>query len=203
MTRSSLASVLAVVVAATVGAMPALARADESPAEVSAWFGVGSGGRDVPETVAQLVEVTFGMDMTYRMLLIGGEYELRIGPFLNTAVSDVLAIGETGIELTFSEDGHAQWGTFDIRAGGGNGIVFGELTPHWVVTATGGIRSFANRFDSSQDLISFGSVFRSYGTLRLRPDSPHPWDISFGIEVEPTFLFPPYSLSKLMGANPR
>lgn len=202
MTRVVVAS-LGLAIAFGALAAPVGARADESPAEISAWAGIGAGGVDALESVEQLAIVTFGTDMTYRMLLIGGEYELRIGPFLGAAVSDVLAIGETGLELTFSEDGHAQWGTFDVRAGGGNGLVFGELTPHWVVTATGGIRSFANRFDSSQDLVSFGSVFRAYGTLRLRPDSPHLWDISFGIELEPTFLFPPYSLSKLMGANPR
>lgn len=180
-----------------------VARADDSPAEISAWLGAGGGARRAPDGVDALYEFVFGVDMTYRLWLIGGEYEFRLGPFFNTAVGEGMAIGETGLELTFSEDGHAQWGTFDVRAGGGNGLVFGELVPHWVVTASGGIRSFGNRFDDSKDLVSFGSVFRAYGTLRLRPDSGYPVDVSFGIEVEPSFLLPPYSLMKLIGASGR
>ena len=175
--------------------------AEDSPAEIAAWVGAGGGSRETPGGDEAFGEFDVGLDMTFRFAL-ADPFEFRLGPFLNVSLSEGIALGETGLQITFSEDDHAQWGTFDLRAGGGNGLVFGELIPHYVVTATGGIRSFKNRFDSSQDLVSFGSVFRAFGTVRLRPESGFPIDVSFGIELEPTFLLPPYSWSKLAGARP-
>ncbi len=187
------------VLVAFVWSSPALA--DDSPAEIAAWVGAGGGSRAIPEGDEAFGEFDVGMDMTFRFAL-AGPFEFRVGPFVNVALSEGMALGETGLELTFSEDDHAQWGTFDIRAGGGNGLIFGELIPHYVVTATGGIRSFKNRFDGSRDLVSLGSVLRLFATARIRPESEYWLDASFGLELEPSFLLPPYSWMKLAGSGP-
>jgi hypothetical protein len=50
-------------------------------------------------------------------------------------------------------------------------------------------------------VLAFGSVLRLFLTTRIRHDAASPWEITGGIELEPSFLAPPYSWSRLAGAR--
>lgn len=150
-------------------------------------------------------ELDFGAELTLQLTTFGSRYnayELRGGGFGAVALSDHAVLGEVGETLVFTQVEHAQFGTFDLRAGGGVGLFDGEVAPHVVVTATGGIRSFRNRYEPRRPAIAFGSVLRLFLTSRIRPTVDVPVEAVFGLEVEPTFLLPPWSWMKLAGARP-
>ncbi len=185
----------------------------EGPAELecSAWLGVGGGSRLVGNELFTFAEVSAGVEGTAQVATFGpaaqygGAYELRLGPWAAVALASPAALAEAGFELTFTQLAHAPFGTFDVRAGGGAGSFESPWAPHFVVTATGGVRSFPDRYRSSPGgtptVLAFGSVLRLFLTTRVRMESVSPWEISAGIELEPTFLAPPYSWRRLAGAR--
>lgn len=174
-----------------------VARADPAAVEATWDVGAGVGTRILPEDGLETFgEFGFGGELSFQVGTFeatGNRFELRTGPFVQTALSDASVLGEVRASLVFTEEDHAQYGTFDLRVGGGYGAVFGEPLPHLVVTATGGIRSFRNRFTPEKPDLAFGSVLRLFLTTRWRPGTDYPFDAVFGLELEPTFLLPPWS----------
>jgi hypothetical protein len=183
--------------------------AQAEPAAVEGTWDVagGVGTRLVPEKGLETFgEVGFGGELSMQIAKFaatGNQFEFRTGPFIQTALSNTSVLAEVGALVTFTEEDHAQWGTFDLRFGGGYGAVFGDPLAHVVVTATGGIRSFKNRFYGGRERqdFAFGSVLRLFLTTRWRPATDYPFEAVFGIEVEPSFLLPPWSWMKLAGAG--
>lgn len=182
------------------------ARADPAAVEATWDVGAGVGTRLVPEDGLETFgEVGFGGEFSFQIGAFeatGNRFEFRTGPFVQTALSETSVLGEIGASIVFTEEDHAQWGTFDVRVGGGSGAVYGAPLSHLVVTATGGIRSFKNRFGGEEPDVAFGSVLRLFLTTRWRPGTDYPFDAVFGLELEPTFLLPPWSWMKLAGAGP-
>ncbi|NUP06826.1 MAG: hypothetical protein HOW73_12310 [Polyangiaceae bacterium] len=189
---------------------------DGTSAEWTYWLGAGGGYRKAysgPTALDGRIGVfSVGAEFTVRLGTLanpsgyGGSYEWRLGPWTQTCLGSAFGLQEAGLILTFTQVDHAQWGTFDVRAGGGYGVVDGIAMPHLTLTASGGVRSFWGRYGNRRDLLkmlpAFGSVMRLYGTTRLRPELSSPWEVTFGLEVEPTFLLPPYSWGRLGGAHP-
>lgn len=207
-------------IALTIARVSAPSRADAEPAtaEATAWLGVGGGLRQsvsgYPLLAPQLrqgpralgfAELDFGGEISFQLGTFGGRYdayEFRSGMFIDSAVSDHAVLGELGASLLFTQVEHAQFGTFDIRAGGGAGLYDDVLVPHAVVTLSGGVRSFRCRYREGRKAIAFGSVLRLFLTTRVRPTLEYPLEAVFGVEVEPSFLLPPWSWMKLAGARP-
>jgi hypothetical protein len=185
----------------------------DGPAELecTAWLGAGGGSRLVGHQLFSFGQVSAGVEGTAQIATFGptqeygGAYELRVGPWAAVGLASPEALAEAGFELTFTQLLHAPFGTFDVRAGAGAGSLESPWGPHFVVTATGGVRSFPGRYRASlggkPTVLAFGSVLRLFLTTRARPGSASPWEISAGIELEPTFLAPPYSWQRLAGAR--
>lgn len=185
----------------------------EGPAtlESSAWLGVGGGYRLVGTELFDVVELSAGAELTGQLATFGkpaqygGAFELRVGPWAAAVFASPDVLGEGGFKLSVTQTSHAQWGTFDVRVGGGAGSFESPWAEHVVVTATGGVRSFPDRYRTSAGgtptVLAFGSVLRLFLTTRVRQGSASPWEITAGIELEPSFLGPPYSWSRLAGAR--
>lgn len=194
------------------------ARAEPATAEGTAWLGIGGGlrqsvagypllspqARNGPRPLG-FAELDFGGEISFQLGTFGSlynPYEFRSGVFVDAAASDHSVLGELGATLFFTQVEHAQFGTFDVRAGGGAGLYDDELVPHAVVTMSGGVRSFRCRYREGRKPIAFGSVLRLFLTTRVRPTLDLPLEAVFGLEVEPSFLLPPWSWMKLAGARP-
>ena len=185
----------------------------EGPAELecTAWLGAGGGYRLVGTEGVDIGEVNVGVEGTGQLTTFGspnqygGAYELRFGPWLQAAFASREALAEAGFKLSFSQLSHAPFGTYDVRIGAGAGSLESPWVPHVVVTATGGVRSFPDRYRGSPGgtptVLAFGSVLRLFLTTRVRQSSASPWEITAGIELEPSFLAPPYSWQRLAGAR--
>ncbi len=179
--------------------------AHAQPADVEAtWtLGAAGGSRIIPGGTEAFGEFDIGGEMTFELTTFGsGPWEFRYGPFINTAMGEGLVAVEGGAKLLFTETTHAQFGTFDLRVGGGHGLIYGLSASHIAITASGGIRWFQNRYQMQTDRpFAFGSVVRVFLTARIRPEVVYPLDVCFGLELEPTFLLPPHSVLKWIGAG--
>ena len=201
--------------------------AHAQPADVEAtWtLGAAGGSRIIPGGTEAFGEFDIGGEMTFddswhilSVVMTGvkglgkigaGEKAqahflnaFRYGPFINTAMGEGLVAVEGGAKLLFTETTHAQFGTFDLRVGGGHGLIYGLSASHIAITASGGIRWFQNRYQMQTDRpFAFGSVVRVFLTARIRPEVVYPLDVCFGLELEPTFLLPPHSVLKWIGAG--
>jgi hypothetical protein len=184
----------------------------EGPSELecTAWLGAGGGSRLVGAELFTIGEVSAGLEMTGlgvpfgNRSQYGGSYELRSGPWVQGTLASREALAEGGWKWVFTQLSHAPFGTYDIRVGGGVGTLETPTTGHVVFTATGGVRSFPTRYRSGRPppVLAVGSVLRLYLTTRVRLLSAElPWQITGGIEVEPSFLGPPYSWQRLAGAR--
>lgn len=183
-------------------------------AECTAWMGAGGGTRLVGSELFTIGEVNAGAEMTFQTVTFGpkaaygGLYEIRMGPWLQAAFASREALAEAGAKVSFTQLSHAPFGTYDIRFGAGAGSTETPWPFHVVVTATGGVRSFPNRYRQTGVTptgLAFGSVLRVFLTTRIRTPAPapwqSPWEITAGIELEPSFLAPPYSWQRLAGAS--
>jgi hypothetical protein len=198
-------------------ACPAILLIDATAAnfEWSYWV-TGGGGLDTTGSgkrfgvIGAGVEGTTQLATTTTQYQYGGPYEFRGGPWWNVVSDFRGARAEGGYVLSFGQVHHAQWGTYTVRVGGGMGEDRLGLSPHFVVTVTGGIRYAGERYSErgACDLkpepktIAMADHFRLFATARSILAEGAPWQFTFGVEFSPTFFLPPYSLGKWIGARP-
>lgn len=157
----------------------------------------------------------------------GGPVELRMGPWIcadgtfgESSREPVVAL-EGGASLDVGQTSHAHWGDFALRIGAG--IALGSLyatsttVPSGSITLTWGVRWVPDRYrdggacvtEHGLDLIDTGapasdhalaSGARLFGTVRVDGDAVY--TLLFGIELEPSFFFPPYTDGRWIGAPP-
>lgn len=198
-------------------ACPAILLIDAVPANLEWTYWVtGGGGLDSTGSKERFgvlgagIEATVGMGTAGAKYQYGGPFEFRGGPWWNIN-SDFSGMRvEGGYVLSFGQISHAQWGTYTVRVGGGTGDDRIGLSPHFVVTLTGGIRSALGRYSErgacdplpQSKVAVLADTFRLFATARSTLADGAPWQFTFGVEFSPTFFLPPYSLGKWIGARP-
>jgi hypothetical protein len=126
----------------------------------------------------------------------GGKLELRWGPWIMGESRSDTHYVQAGLALDLGQTRHAQFGTYTLRAGGGIDIDGKRIAS---VMFLGGIRYVPDRGDDNQPKVAFASGGRGFGMLTSDFDGRK--SLIVGIEFEPTWVLPPYSLHKLAGAN--
>jgi hypothetical protein len=94
---------------------------------------------------------------------------------------------------------HASFGTFGLRVGVGHG---GDRETHLTATLWGGVRYVPVRAGQApRGLVSKATGIRVVATARrlLGPDPGSA--LLFGVELEPDYFLPPYSLFKWGGKH--
>jgi hypothetical protein len=141
-----------------------------------------------------------------------GDAELRVGPWVSAVTRSEGGLVEGGLKLHFGGVYHASFGTWDLRLGAGYGAFDPERTPHVTATLAYGVRSVRARY--AKDRVDFyldepprpasfaeASVARPFLTLRRAFDDAANRELSLGVELSPTFFFPP-SRTRLLGGPP-
>jgi hypothetical protein len=198
-------------------ACPAVLLIDVLPANLEWTYWItGGGGLDSTGSKERFGVVGAGLETTTGLFNVGtryqygGAYEFRGGPWWNV-VSDFGGMrAEGGFMLSFGQVSHAQWGTYAVRVGGGLGDDRLGLSPHFVVTLTGGIRAAMARYHErgacdpkpAPRAMAMADTFRLFASARSTLAEGAPWQFTFGVEFSPTFFLPPYSLGKWIGARP-
>lgn len=188
------------------------------------WLGVGGGlgdlrGDDDPDLA---LRAGAALDLSIARLGdphgYGGQVEVRAGPWLGAETLLDTHFVEGGTTIDLGQTYHAQWGTFGLRLGAGGALREDSWSPAGSVTLTWGVRSVLARYRDGgacvgrdgelwgvdtgppPDAFALASGIRLFATGRLTTDGYA--TLIFGIEIEPTFLFPPYSLSRFGGSRP-
>jgi hypothetical protein len=191
--------------AALIVAAPTISRAEATAVEIGPWTGWAAGAawqRGAPE--ARFL-FNLGLDATTRIStfyswLRGSPVELRLGPWAELSLPcDVRPFAEAGLSLVATQVTHASWGTYGVRLGAGSGPDVGR---HLVVTAWGGVRYVpARREREPSGRFSKATGVRIIGTYRAGLDGREPGSLLFGVELEPDYVLPPYSIEKWIGAH--
>ncbi|UQA57234.1 hypothetical protein [Polyangium aurulentum] len=174
--------------------------------------GVQGGGGAPSVSIPSLgigTEATAGLAQIGSPSRYGGPFELRWGPWWGLTTDLEGMRGEGGLTMSFGQVEHAQWGTYALRIGGGFGDDGLGPAPHLVATLTGGVRYAPARHsergacdpDPQPKGIAFVTGVRLFASARTALAPQNPWQITFGLEFEPTFFLPPYSLRKLAGVS--
>lgn len=169
----------------------------------------GDGARDGLAVFGAGAEVTAGLAQRGPQAMYGGPVELRWGPWVSVLTDLHGARSEGGLLLSAGQVRHARWGTYALRLGGGLGEDGLGLSPHLVATLTGGVRYVKARYSERgaceppkpPQADAFASGVRLFASARAALAPEHPWQLTFGIEIEPTFLLPPYSLTRWGGTD--
>lgn len=143
-----------------------------------------------------------------------GDAEVRVGPWAMAATRAGGGLVEGGLKLHFGGIHHASFGTWDLRAGAGYTGYDDGRAPHFTATFAYGVRSVLARYPKdriqwsdrsrSPELFAEASVARLFFTYRRSlDDAVGSSEIVLGVELSPTFLLPPYSLSRFIGSQPR
>lgn len=138
-----------------------------------------------------------------------GRSELRGGLWTVFAVRSARVLIEGGPKLHLGGVLAPQWGTFDLRLGGGYGAFLEEGAPHISLTLLWGTRSVVKRYQNygycdpvPAPVFAEAGVLRFFITHRRALGSFSDREVVFGLELSPTLLFPPYSFSRLGGGYP-
>ncbi|WP_438022669.1 hypothetical protein [Sorangium sp. So ce233] len=154
-------------------------------------------------------EMTTGLTSFGSEAMYGGPVELRWGPWFGVLTDLDGARGEAGLLLSMGQVRHARWGTYALRLGGGLGDDRLGLTPHLALTLTAGVRHVEGRISergacdppATPAPSAFASGLRLFATTRAGLGDERAWQLTFGVELEPSFLLPPHSLSKWIGVH--
>jgi hypothetical protein len=192
--------------------------ANAAIAETTTWVLAGGGWERAAGHTSSLGVLGIGGETTFGPLLRYSGFPANERPHDAELRAGVWAVGITRFDGALLEGGvkahlgaveHAQWGTIDLRLGAGYGAFDPGRAPHFVVTFAWGTRSFLQRHGQCgtgpQNLPKthgFGSIVRPFVTLRRTVDDAPSTQLTFGIELSPTFLLPPYSWWRLAGGPP-
>ncbi len=209
----------------------ALRLAKPAAAEWSEWIGVAGGWGSLGspgEHADLLVRVGGGVDFELAQAgnpqQYGGPVELRMGPWIQAdgtfgeSPRDPSVALEGGLSFDLGQTSHAQWGDYALRVGAGAIASASGWRPSGSLTIAWGVRSVLDRYVEGGACVGadggFDSVFegrprsdhalasgiRVFATARVDGDAVY--SLVIGFELEPTFLFPPYSLPRWIGAPP-
>ena len=194
-------------------------------AEWTTWLGFGggvdgTGQRGAHRTWAARAggAVDFSAARFGRKYQYGGLMELRLGPWLGAeTLGDVHAL-EGGLHLDLGQVSHAQWGSLALRVGAAAVHRDDRWRGAGTATLAWGVRSVPARYSDGGGCVgargelttidtgaprrahAYASGMRVFATMRVEADGHA--TVLVGIEVEPSFFFPPYSLGRLGGARP-
>lgn len=194
-------------------------------AEWSDWIGVGGGIARIGQpdhSAVFALRVGGGVDFSIARIgseqRYGGPVEVRSGPWLGAETTFRTSTLEGGLMLDFGQTAHARWGTFALRVGGGVQLQDERWAPAGSVTLSWGVRSVLGRYSDGGGCVrangrteivepgvprrshAHASGIRIFGTGRLDGDG-HAM-LVFGVEIEPTFVLPPYSGGRFIGTRP-
>jgi hypothetical protein len=179
--------------------------------QVSPWLGAGGGWRTDGQSTRPLFLAGAGVDGTFAVATLfrpptddnGGSFQLRAGPWIevNTPLDRVR--GEGGLSLIMKQTRFAAWGTFGLRLGAGDSTLgvpdlVGVLS--WGVWGEDSNARIAYR-DGREVLVAGNTVglasgMRLFVAVRRDLDPLPATEVAFGIELEPTWLLPPYTRQK-------
>lgn len=203
--RSRAASRSALAAAALTCALAGDAHAQDRDFEIGPWLGWEGGVEWQGGRQRDVFYLNAGLDVTVSPTTFGsagygGAFELRTGPWLAFhAPTDRKASGEGGLTMIVTQTNHAQWGTFGLRVGTGYG---GDFEAHIVATAWGGVRYVPARAgEGSSGGFPKATGLRVVATYRHTIDPIERTALVFGIELEPDYFLPPYSLFKWGGKH--
>lgn len=136
--------------------------------------------------------------------------ELRYGTWFFGGTRVNGGVIEGGSMVDVSSRYHASWGTFTLRVGAGYGAFRDERDGYGVVTLAYGVRSVLARFShegacrrgSPVQPLPEASVARIFATHR-RAFMHDGYEWTFGIELSPTFFWPPLTWWRVAGGPPR
>jgi hypothetical protein len=179
-----------------------------------AWGGFGSDARYALRLggAVDFSIARFGPEHGY-----GGLHEVRAGPWVAVEGSEGSRIVEGGAAIDLGRTAHAPWGTLGLRFG--PAALRRDARWHALASATlsWGVRSVAGRHAAGGACVggcdglwgidrgglprdhALSSGARLFATARLGEEDAI---VVLGVELEPSFLLPPYSLGKLAGARP-
>jgi hypothetical protein len=181
--------------------------------ELGPWWSIGGGVRWEPER--PVFSLGGGLDATFGTALgpaiQGGRFELRAGPWIGFETPLDRFRVEGGLSVGLGQVEHARFGTLGLRVGAGYGAGYqtGGAT-HLVAALTYGIRYVQYRArpprgpcdpPSPPAVVALASGARLFAAVRRGLDESAATEIVFGLELEPSWLFPPYSRAKLIGAS--
>ena len=144
-------------------------------------------------------------------------FELRGGPWLAVAATFPGHAAEAGLSLDLGMTSHAEWGDIALRLGAGEADLGGGERLALSATLTYGVRSVLARYSMGGGCVTGHGIeidepgrparwLAHASGVRLfvtaRQDVDHRTAIIGGIELEPAFLLPPYSLGRLIGGRP-
>jgi len=152
-----------------------------------------------------------------RSMPYGGEIELRWGPWLGMDTNLGHEAVEGGIAFDLGMTSHSPFGNLGVRVGGGAGDLRERTEPTGSLTLLYGVRSVVARYSSGggcvegsrvrvtdpgrpRRTLALASGARLFATVRADRDGNALWLV--GIELEPSFFLPPYSLARFGGAEP-
>lgn len=191
--------------------VPLVGRVETVPAtfELAPWIGVGAGWRKGESGgIASFgvgVDGTFGVATFAHKTRCGGPGELRMGPWLAFESPGDRVRAEGGLATSIGQTKQAQFGTFGFKLGGGASTIG---VPHLTWVFTWGVRDVPARTElrgvcaspKEPDALALASGARLFATMRSTLAETHTVELVFGVELEPTWLLPPYSWQKLVGA---
>jgi hypothetical protein len=194
----------AAALALLIGVPATEARAQSTDFEVGPWLGWAAGWqwKNGVETSAYILNA--GFDGTVYATEFGGGYggawEVRTGSWLAfNAPTDGGASGEGGLTLIFTQTRHASFGTFAVRVGAGYG---GDRETHVTATFWGGVRYIPARAgQAAPGPLSKVTGCRIVATVRRIVDPFQSEAILLGVEFDPDWFLPPYSLHKWGGKH--
>lgn len=179
-------------------------RAQSTGLEIGPWLGWAAGPEWHHRSQRDVFSLNAGLDVTAAVWHVGGGYggpvEVRMGPWAALEIPmDRKPSAEAGLTMIFTQTQHASWGTFGLRVGAGHG---GVDDTDLVATLFGGVRYVAERAGQGTG----GSFAKATGVriVATYRETLAPVDTAalvFGIELEPDYFLPPYSLYKWGGKH--
>ena len=178
------------------------AHADPADVEWTWWLGSGGGFARAPDEDDKFVvafrlgaAVDFQLTTFDNPFHVGGDFELRWGPWLLAESRSDMRYVQAGLSIDLTQTRHADFGSYMLRSGAG---INTDGEPMMSVMFLGGIRYAPGRRHEKPKVL-FSSGGRIYGMLAS--DFEGRASLIVGFELEPTWALPPYSLRKLAGAS--
>ena len=138
----------------------------------------------------------------------GGAHELRVGPWVAAETNTRSLRGEGGLSLIVGQESHARFGALGLRLGVGYST---EAQSHLVGVLSYGIRYVPGRADEPRSAcdpepankpFAWASGARLFAAVRQNTAAAFGPEMSVGVEFEPSWFFPPYTLGKWAGRSP-
>lgn len=185
-------------------ALPAEARAQTSGFEIGPWLGWAAGPEWQHGRERDVFSLNAGLDVTADVWIFGSPYggpiEVRMGPYAALQIpTDRKASGEGGLTMIFTQVQHASFGSYGLRFGAAYG---GDRETDLVATLWGGVRFVPERSgQGSGGTFAKATGVRIVATYRETIEPVKATALVFGVEFEPDYFLPPYSLYKWGGKH--